>query len=309
MNPSSGQISAPAPALGNDGRRTAVPAAATVLFTAHNRKDLVLQAIDLALRQTVPVDIIVSDDASTDGTREAVLTRFPDVTFLTDETSRGPCYRRNRGLEVAGTEIVFPLDDDSLLISPRSLEQALTAFGDPQVAIVAMPFQNILQSEAVQQPPEWETHGPFFDFIACAHGVRRDAVNAVGGYYEPFFYMGEETDLALRLYDRGWKTVISRSDPIHHMQPPARRSYRPDFYGRRNDVLFAYVRAPGLQMPCSVLAAIARGSLFALRTQRKKATLDGFLAAFRTIASGTATRQPVSFPTYRAMHASRRARG
>lgn len=295
-------------ALGTDGKRTSTTAAATVLFTAHNRKDMVLRAIALALAQTVPVDVIVADDASTDGTREAVLAAFPDVTCLRSEVSRGPCYQRNQGLAAARSAIVFPLDDDSMLVSPRTLEQALAAFADPEVAIVALPFQNILQSEAVQQPPAWSADGVFFDFIACAHAVRRDVVVDQGGYYEPYFYMGEETDLAIRLYDKGWKTVICEADPIHHMQPPARRSYRPDFYGRRNDVLFAYLRAPSWQMPFKVAHVMAKGAWYALRTRRKKATLDGFVAAFRDIATGAVRRAPVAPASYSAMLAARRAR-
>jgi len=302
-------MDAQAQALDRNGRRTGREAAATVLFTAHNRKDMVLRAIALALEQTVPVAIVVADDASTDGTREAVLAAFPDVIYVRSDESRGPCYQRNRGLTETRTEIVFPLDDDSMLVSPHTLQQAIAAFADPSVGIVAMPFQNILQGEGVQQPPEWENEGQFFDFIACAHGVRRTAIIGSGGYYEPYFYMGEETDLALRLYDQGWKTVICRSDPIHHMQPPARRSYRPDFYGRRNDILFAYLRAPAMQVPFRVTEALLKGWWFAVRTGRKRATLDGFLAAFRDIVSGTVRREPVQPETYRRMASARKARG
>jgi glycosyltransferase involved in cell wall biosynthesis len=298
----------PALALDRHGHATDRPATTTVLFTAHNRKDMVLRAIELALAQTVSVAIIVADDASSDGTREAVLSAYPGVTYLRSEVSHGPCFQRNRGLEVSATEIVFPLDDDSMLVSPHTLEQALAAFADPAVGIVAMPFQNILQGDRVQQPPEWEIGGLFFDFIACAHGVRRQAVIENGGYYEPYFYMGEETDLALRLYDRGWKTVICRSDPIHHMQPPARRSYRPDFYGRRNDVLFVYLRAPAMQLPFKLAEVIAKGWWFAIRTKRKKATFDGFSAALRAIVAGTVKRRPVAARAFAAMAACRTGR-
>ncbi len=296
-------------ALGPDGRKSAVPATATVLFTAHNRKDLVLDAIRYALTQTIPVDIIIADDASSDGTQEAVRAAYPDVTYLRSDVSRGPCFQRNRGLQAAQTDIVFPLDDDSMLVSPRTLEQAMVAFADPTVGIVAMPFQNILQGEAVKQGQEWVIDGLFFDFVACAHGVRRQPVAEIGGYYEPFFYMGEETDLAIRLHDIGLRTVICESDPLHHLQPPARRSYRPDFYGRRNDVLFAYVRAPAGGMPLKLIRAMAAGMWFGLRTKRIRATLDGFAAAWREILTGTVKREPVSRRTFDLMMMARIERG
>lgn len=297
-----------AKALERDGRRGTDDAVTTVLFTAHNRKDMVLQAIELALAQTVPVDIVVADDASNDGTREAVLAAFPDVMYLRSEQSRGPCYQRNRGLEAAKTDIVFPLDDDSMLVSERTLEQALAAFADPRVGIVAMPFKNSLQDDILRQGPDWMKAGPFFDFIACAHGLRKDAVLSVGGYFEPLFYMGEETDLAIRLFDRGFKTVICSSDPIHHLQPPARRSFAPDFYGRRNDALFVYLRAPGATMPLKLATIVAKGMWYALRTARIRPTLKGFAAAFGKILGGEIQRAPVSAATYSTMTKSRNAR-
>jgi len=294
-------------ALDRAGKPSAALAVATVLFTAHNRKDMVLQAIARALEQTVPVHVIVADDASTDGTQAAVSIAFPGVTYLRSEASHGPCYQRNRGLEAAATDIVFPLDDDSMLVSPRSLEQALAAFRE-DVALVAMPFQNILQSDEVLQPPSWGGGGPFFDFVACAHGLRRKAVLEIGGFHEPYFYMGEESDLAIRLRDRGWLTLIAASDPVHHLQPPARRSYRPDFYGRRNDVLFVWLRAPGWRLLSEMPRVVARGFLFAARTGRMKATFDGYAAALRDILRGKARRAPVRPRIYAEFLRARAAR-
>ncbi|WP_068077183.1 glycosyltransferase family 2 protein [Novosphingobium lentum] len=295
-------------ALDQHGRLADKPALATVLFTAHNRKDMVLRAIELALQQTIPVHIIVADDASTDGTQDAVKAAFPGVTYLRTEQSRGPCHQRNNGLAVATTDIVFPLDDDSMLVSPQTLAQAMGAFAAADVAIVAMPFQNILQETRVLQAPDWGKGVQFFDFVACAHGLRRAPVVEAGGFFEGYFYMGEETDLALRMQDRGWRTVIVDSDPIHHMQPPARRSYRPDFYGRRNDILFTWLRAPMPGLPWELARALVRGLLFGARTGRLKAAFHGYRAAVREIFSGRYARQPVKREVYRALMASRRRR-
>lgn len=293
-------------ALSRDGLLGTTPAAATVVFTAHNRRDMVLEAIALALEQTVPIHVIVADDASSDGTEAAVRAAFPGVTYLRSDVSRGPCYQRNRGLEAAATEFVFPLDDDSMLICSRSLEQALAAFGE-DVGVVAMPYRNVLQSETVLQTRE-HAHGPgFFDFVACSHGLRREAALDVGGYFEPFFYMGEETDLALRLADRGWRTVIAASEPIDHLQPPARRSYAPDFYGRRNDVLFVWMRSPSQHVLQELARVIVRGMRFAILTGRKRATIDGFLAALRAIITREVSRAPVSLETYSRFTAARAA--
>ena len=99
--------------------------AATIVFTTYNRQDILRQAIQAAQKQTVPIDIIVMDDASTDGTATMMATEFPNIKYYRSSENKGPCYQRNRGIELAKTEIVFPLDDDSILQSPHTPENAI----------------------------------------------------------------------------------------------------------------------------------------------------------------------------------------
>ena len=132
-------------------------------------------------------------------------------------------------------------------------------------------------------------------FAACAHAVRKRSFEQIGGYAEDYFYMGEEGDLAIRLLDRGHLVEIGTSDPIHHMQPPRRRAYRPDFYGRRNDLLFYYLRCPARYLPARYVGAIVKGMLFGARNQCIKATLDGLARrASGRRSAGRARRSPVA---------------
>lgn len=293
-------------AIGPDGHLTGRPAAATVVFTAHNRRELVLEAVRLALAQTLAVHVIVADDASTDGTEAAVRAAFPGVTYLYSGVSRGPCYQRNRGIETSRTEVVFPLDDDSLLVSPRTLEQGLAGFADPAVGIVALPFCNALQSPQIHHDPA-QAGEPFFAFVACAHGVRREAVLAAIGFAEVLFYTHEETDLALRLAERGWRTVVVPADPIEHMQQPARRHWLQDYYGRRNDLLMVWMHAPAHLLPWLMVHRFARGLRFSLRTGRMKSLLAGTRDALREIVAGRVKRAPIGRQTYADYLAAERA--
>jgi glycosyltransferase involved in cell wall biosynthesis len=277
--------------------------AASVVFTAHNRRDMVLQAISLAKSQTVPLEIIVADDASSDGTRDAVLAAHPEIIYLRSEESRGACYQRNRGVEAASGEFVFLLDDDSMLISPKTIEQSLRQFTTANEAgIVAMPFVNVLQDNIVRNST---SDMQLFDYVACAHAVRKSAFLEVGGYCEVLFYMVEETDLALRMYEFGYNTIVVDCDPVHHLQPPARRSYKADFYGRRNSLLLQYMRAPAGYLGCGILRSIAQGLWFGIRTARLRAAFHGPIAAFADIARGAVVRNPVSCETFSAYLTSR----
>src|SRR5690606_33535008 len=74
---------------------------ATISFTSCNRRELLRQAIEAARRQTVPVEILVVDDASTDGTSEMMASEFPDIPFYSSERSYGPVYQRNQSVHHA----------------------------------------------------------------------------------------------------------------------------------------------------------------------------------------------------------------
>jgi glycosyltransferase involved in cell wall biosynthesis len=268
--------------------------AATIVFTVHNRRDMLLNAVALAKAQTIPVEIIVMDDCSTDGVGELLGRQHPDVIHIRSDCSRGPCYQRNRGVERASAEYIFPLDDDSMLVSPRTVEQTLADFKDG-VALVAIPFQNILQSEAIRHARLIAGERQVaVDFAACAHAVRKSDYLAIGGYEESFFYMGEEGDLALRLLQRQRLVELGTADPIHHLQPPARRSYRADFYGRRNDVLFYYLRAPASRLPARICGTILKGLVFGVRNSCTRATIDGLFAGLKLSMSSQLRRHPVN---------------
>ena len=75
------------------------PKTIAVLMTCHNRKDKTLASIDSLFQQKMPADfrleVYLVDDASTDGTAEAVTQKYPEVKvvegngslFLNGETS------------------------------------------------------------------------------------------------------------------------------------------------------------------------------------------------------------------------------
>ncbi|NET52851.1 MAG: glycosyltransferase family 2 protein [Merismopedia sp. SIO2A8] len=122
---------------------------ATIVFSTYNRADLLRKAIHAAKQQSVPIDIIVMDDASTDETPDMMTHEFPEIQYHRSTHNKGPCYQRNQGIKFAKTEIVFPLDDDSILNSPFTIEQTLKELSDDRIGAIAIPFINILQDSIV----------------------------------------------------------------------------------------------------------------------------------------------------------------
>lgn len=86
----------------------------TVIIPTHNRADLVARAIQSALDQTYDhFELIVVDDASTDGTQQVVKNSSdPRLRYIRHERNRGAPAARNTGIEMSSGEYIAFLDDD-----------------------------------------------------------------------------------------------------------------------------------------------------------------------------------------------------
>lgn len=82
-----------------------------MVIPTFNAKEMVLRCLeridDPAIAQTVVVD-----DASTDGTSDALLERFPNVRVMVLDRHRGLAYALNRGAEVGDAPFVLFLNND-----------------------------------------------------------------------------------------------------------------------------------------------------------------------------------------------------
>ena len=275
----------------------------TVVFTTHNRADILRQAIIAAQKQSIEVDIIVMDDASSDRTATMMTEEFPEISYHRSTDNKGPCYQRNQGIKLAKTEIVFPLDDDSILHSPYTLEQTLAEFNDSCIGAIAIPFINILQDRQVwTKAPDDDAIYFTHAFVAAAHAVRKKSFMQAGGYREFFFYMGEEGDFAIRLLQHGFGVRLGNAEPIHHLQPPNRISPRADIFGRQNDILFCHCNIPLLLLLPYLLGTTFKGIYFGLKVKRLNYVFQGIFSGFKLIFQGYNIRQPVSikcFQVYR----------
>lgn len=99
----------------------------SALIPTYNRQAQVLRAIDSVLAQTVPVDeIIVVDDGSTDGTAEAIRSRYGSRVALFTQENAGVSAARNRGIREARGEWIAFLDSDDFWF-PTKIERQLEA--------------------------------------------------------------------------------------------------------------------------------------------------------------------------------------
>jgi glycosyltransferase involved in cell wall biosynthesis len=282
---------------------------ASLVIPTCNRKAELRALLCSAQKQTASLEIIVMDDGSTDGTAEMMRDEFSGVSYERFPGPNGPSFLRNRGAQRTDATILFFLDDDSVLTSPRTVEQTLAEFDHPRVAAIAIPYINVRYDGRVWQcaptsADRWVTYA----FVGAAHAIRRDIFLEIGGYREHFVYMGEESDFCLRLLEKGYVTCLGRADPIHHLESPRRDNALADRCGRRNDVLFAWQNVPWSTLPLHLAATTVNGILSGIRSRHFLRMLQGTLSGYAGFLSGRYNRKPVPKEIYH-LHRRLKKRG
>ena len=193
-------------------------------------------------------EVIVVDNASTDGTPDLVRERFPEARLIEQE-NRGFGAGNNAGMRAGSGRYFLLLNPDAWLMD-GALE-AMVAFADehPEAAVVGPRLLNpdgTLQRSVRGYPSPWRiateyfflrklaphSHalnaffGEQFDhesvreaeylFGACLL-VRREAVDSVGGFDEDFFLMSEEVDWCYRFRQAGWKILFFPGAEVTHV--------------------------------------------------------------------------------------------
>ena len=278
---------------------TATPPPTVVIVTKDRREDT-LRAVRSALEQEPPVEVIVVDDGSSDGTTEAIRAEFPEVRVERREESAGYIVGRNDAAELASGAVIVSLDDDAIFTSPMVVATTVAEFDDPRVAVVAMPYVDVPQGEEVlQRAPDEDGVFVTHRFRGTAHAVRRDAFLEVGGYRGMLFHQAEEADLSVRLLDAGYLVRLGRAEPVRHFASPKRDVERIWFYECRNDVLFAWHNVP---MP-DLLVQLAKTSLHMLwlgrGVRRTGLFARGLLAGARAAVAERSARRPVRREAWR----------
>lgn len=262
--------------------RSEAPVDVSIVVATHNRRARLLRLIDALDAQCEPprFELVVVDDASSDGTAAAVECRakrsaFP-IAVVVQPTNRGPAAARNRGWQAARGPIVCFTDDDCVP-GPGWLASLVAATANADIA----------QGRTVPDPDQIANRGPFsrsmdvpFEqgfYETCNIAYRRDVIERAGGFDEAFrFPYGEDTDLAWRAKEHGARTVFVADAVVRHdVWPSDYRAHLRDMR-RREGVVLVFRKHPALRghfgkgiffRPIHPPALVATGALAVLASR------------------------------------------
>lgn len=218
----------------------------SVVIVNWNTRDLLLQAIGSLLATTTraSMEIIVVDNASSDGSVEALRQHHPDITVVQNDENLGFAKANNRGFAVASGRALCLVNTDIIaldgvvdtlwdylcehpavgLVGPRTYDDfgavrqncrrfptLLNAVGDH----LWLKRTGLVSGRALPASTYSETH-PAEVLSGCFLMVRREAFSEVGPLDEDFFFYGEDTDWGRRFHLAGWEGVYHpAAEAIH----------------------------------------------------------------------------------------------
>jgi GT2 family glycosyltransferase len=238
--------------------RGGAPSVSAVIVT-WNRRDALETVLD-RLAELPVAEVLVVDNGSEDGTAELVRARGGNVRVLEQGENLGIA-GRNRGAREATGELLLMLDDDAYPL-PGAIEALVERFErDPRLGAAGGFVRDVDGEGGVVRSTElgtfdwWLRAGrkgeapaegfPAFFFPEGASLLRRSAYLEVGGFFEPYFYLSSEIDLATRLLAAGWDVRYLPQAAFDHMKAPGgRASDRALYFRIRNHLWYLWLRFP-----------------------------------------------------------------
>ncbi len=216
----------------------------SIIIVSHNTKRLLLDCLE-SLRvddARYPYEIIVVDNASTDGSQQAVSDSFPHVVLLQNQDNRGFGAANNQGAKIARGELLLFLNSDTLA-SPQAIQILASAFisrsklaavapqlvgadGKKQetVGFLMTPLTETWASakrQARKQLADALVSDSSIAGVGYLSGaalmVRHRAFDLLGGFDESIFFYYEDADLCKRFGEADFEIKLVPQAVITHL--------------------------------------------------------------------------------------------
>lgn len=210
----------------------------SIVIVNWNGKHLLPGCLDALRAQTRPADeVIVVDNASSDGSAAFLRERYPEVRILALPNNQGLAGGTNAGIAISRGAIVVTLNNDTVA-EPQWLAALCAPFAnDPRLgstmstmlfahapakiasAGLAVHRNGVILDDliGVERDSLTATPRPIFGPSAGAAAYRRAMLDEVGAFDEAFFMYLEDADLAWRGRLRGWESLHTPDAEVSHI--------------------------------------------------------------------------------------------
>ncbi|MEB3186830.1 MAG: glycosyltransferase family 2 protein [bacterium] len=220
----------------------------SVVVVNWNTREWLARCLDRVRAETrTPHEIIVVDNASTDGSHELVATQFPGVRLLANDRNVGFAAGCNQGLELARGRFWLLLNPDTEVLDGALDRLVAYLERHPEVAAVGPRLENLdgslqpsafgfygtwrslIENRLVQALVTWRSpHSPWLAFwdhsserivdwvMGACLLVRRSVALRVGLLDERFFMYGEEVDWQWRMAEAGHRVMYLPTARVRH---------------------------------------------------------------------------------------------
>ena len=223
----------------------------SVIMVSYNTRDLTLRALETLLADIgdKSVQVIVVDNASSDGSAEAIANTFPEVTLIESETNLGFARANNLAATSAVGDWLLLINPDTETrpgmldafdafvsthrengivggrtfypdgsLNPYSCARRMTVWS---LLCAAFGLSRAFPGSSIFNPEQmggWARNSvkEVDIVIGCLCFIRADIWAKLGGFDDAFFMYGEDADLCLRARELGARPIISPDIRIVH---------------------------------------------------------------------------------------------
>ncbi len=283
------------------------PVVSAVVVSYNTKDDLRLCLRSLSGNVSLPLEVVVVDNASTDGSAAAAREELPDARVIENRENLGFAAAANAGWRAARASSVLFLNSDAEatagaveallavldarpdvgIVGPRTLGEngriqvstgprltPLAEWGQRRlVRGLRLGRETAIHAAEVRHSRE---HEPFWISGSCLL-ARRSALEVVDGFDERFFLYEEDVDLCQRVRAAGWRVVFTPAATVRHRlgRSMSKAGARPRLEYHRSHVRY-YRKHNGVVATAALRLAIGiRGSVLWLSGRDR--TLGGSL--------------------------------
>lgn len=188
----------------------------SVIIPAYNCESFIAEAVESVRRQEYePLEIIVIDDGSTDGTQSCVKSLGEDIRYAY-QANKGPAAARNRGIGMAGGEVIAFLDADDYWPAKKLQIQVALMNSQPSLDVVLGRIRCTGLLNEADRRIRFESPDNTMISICLGSGVFRKSIFGKVGLFDESLRHYEDHDWFLRAREKRISMIILKDITLYN---------------------------------------------------------------------------------------------